>query len=165
MRKDSIISFRISSDTRRALKDKAKQEHRSVSSLLEVMIEKYLCDGHQPASRDSERRRFPRRSFQSPALVEAKTAQDRRCYLAGTIQDISLNGLKVVFPYGEPVNFLREDTNGTFDIILRVPGSHRPVNLTCDVRRLHDTGEEYQIGAEISNAEFQSYQAMQNYLM
>lgn len=165
MRKDSIISFRISSDTRQALKDKAKQEHRSVSSLLEVMIEKYLCDGHHAASRNSERRRFPRRSFQSPALVEASAGDERKCYLAGTVQDISLNGLKVIFPYGEPVNFLREEVNGTFDIILRVPGSHRPVTLTCDVRRLHDTGEEYQVGAEFRNAEFQGYQAVQSYLM
>lgn len=164
MKKDCIISFRLPTKTRDALKLEAAREHRSMSSLLELVIDEYLNRSGN-TKKGGERRRHPRRNFHSPALVETEFEPERKCYLAGTVQDISLTGLRISFPYGEPVSFLRERRDGTFDIVLRIPGSQRPINFSCSVKRVEDTGHDYQVGAMISNAEFHSYQALQNYIM
>lgn len=165
MKKDAIICLRINSRIRDVLKEKAEQESRSLSSLLEIIINEFIDRDNPSLVSRVERRRFNRKSVSFPGIVQSGAKNNGGLNKTVVIQDISLNGVRIAFPDEDDYQVLKEGKVDEFDIFFRLPNEQRPVSFKCKTRRLDDTEGDVRIGAFFSDADFDSYQALQNFLV
>ncbi len=162
MKKDSLICFRASKDLHKSLSQVAKEDQRSVSSMIEMALTNYL-KGRKSAPADKmEKRQHPRKSISVPAIINQV---DNGQIGMGSISEISLCGASILIPR-DFQNNIQIDTQGSrFEIVFNLPSENKPIKLSCESRRVSDFEDCIHVGATFVDAGFQSYKTLQTYLM
>jgi hypothetical protein len=164
MKKNIMICFRANEDLRSSLEMISKEERRSVSSMIENILYRYLEDRKEYKRVQEDKRRFPRKSLAVPALVRALGSEDTTMQ-AGIVLDVSLGGLQISLPDNYQYD-IREDREASrISIVFTLPDSKRPLTMQCVPKRAHPSDSETKIGASFVDTDFASYQALQNYLL
>ena len=160
MKKDSVICFRVSKELHESLARVAKSDRRSLSSMIEMILNGYLNEKN--AFPGVEMRRYSRKPVAIPAVIRQEDcAQSGQ----GSIVDISLGGAGILIPKNFAQNIAVNSKGAKFDIIFDLPQERQPVRMTCKSARVAEDEDGIIIGAVFVDAEFNSYQILQTYLM
>jgi hypothetical protein len=162
MKKDSLICFRASKDLHESLAQVAKEEQRSVSSMIEMALTDYLKERKSFPVDKKEKRQYPRKSISVPTIInQVENGQVG----IGSIMEISLSGASILIPK-DFQNNVRIDTQGSrFEIVFNLPSENKPIKLSCESKRVSDSDDCIHIGATFVDAGFQNYKTLQTYLM
>ena len=161
MNKGVTICFRTSEWLRSALEAVAREEKRSLSQVIELVLEEYVKE-HSDLSVQEERRRFGRKQTTIPASV--KGADSPAPALDGAvILDISLGGLHISVPK-ECIPEIREKPNGSqFETSFVLPHEDKPIRMVCKPQRVVPVNGNVYIGASFADSEFVTHQQLQKY--
>jgi c-di-GMP-binding flagellar brake protein YcgR len=165
MRKELSICFRTTENIKKPLEQIAKKSRKSVSSVLDNIIYNYLGENKSLKVLQKERREFPRKKVHLPALFHDASTQSgdiKTC----TVLDISLGGLLVSVPLGSKLEITKKNGQAIkFEIILPLPESFQPIEITCQSQRISKTEKDVRVGADFVDTNFQSCQILQKYLI
>jgi len=142
----------------------AQDERRSLSSAIEIILTNYVKEKKLFKSTKREKRQYPRKAISVPAFINRHNSEEAKLH-AGSITDISLNGVCVSIPRDVHSEMSGDQEKSNFEIIFTLPNEKRPVHLMCEPRRITDSKEFIQVGASFVDADFLSYKALQTYLM
>ena len=92
MKKDSLICFRASRNLHESLAAVAREDRRSLSSTIEMVLTAWLKERKAFQGVAQEKRRHPRKSLSVPAVLNLP--EPGRMGI-GAITEISLGGVKV----------------------------------------------------------------------
>jgi hypothetical protein len=109
------------------------------------------------------RRRFERKKVNIPAHI-GDTRWQRHEFIAGTMLDVSLDGIRLSIPKGprgEIQNFSETDE---LSIIFSIPTCLWPISMKITPRRVFESAGEVQLGASLIDLNFQAHSALQKYL-
>lgn len=164
MKKETTICFQTRSEVKSHLEKIAEKECQSVSSVVESIICHYLKNDKAVDGIFQNRRRFERKKITIPAYIgDARWQRDD--FVAGTILDISLGGIKMSIPKGTKVDMRNVPGTEDLSVIFRIPSCYWPISVKISPQAVSESGEEIQVGASIVNPDFQAYSALQKYLM
>lgn len=163
MHKDKTICFQTSWEIMSFLEKIAAEEGRSVSSVVETVVSKYFKENKSFANFCHNRRRFERKKVDLPALISDSRLQHWE-FKTGTTQDISIGGIRFSLPQGINVDALQNVSPTEFSIIFSLPDNLRPINAKCLTRRVYESEEDIQIGAELMHRDFLTFTAIQKYM-
>ena len=164
MNKDRTICFRTSQELRKVLEKIAGKQRRSVSSTIEVILRAHLEDRKALRPADQERRRFQRKTVNIPAMIEGLIPDETAMQL-GAILDVSLSGLHISIPDIPHFDVTEGRASPPISVVFALPKVEKTLTLQCVPRHVLHRDEETHIGASIMNADFASYQTLQNYLI
>jgi hypothetical protein len=162
MKKDSLICFRASNDLHESLARVAKEDRRSLSSMIEMALNNYLKERRAFSGVEKEKRQYPRKTLSVPAVINQ---QEPGQIGIGAITDISLGGVKVLIPKDFKQQIRIDSQNSRFEIIFNLPTENKPIRLSCESNRVVDAEDSIHVGAVFVDADFKSYKALQTYLM
>jgi len=162
MTREDIICFRTSRHLHESLMKAAKKDRRSLSSMIEAVLQNYLKEREEFRDAADEKRQHPRKALCVPAVIHQS---DQQNMAVGAIEDISLSGVRIVllkdFKQWTPV-----DSHGTkFEIVFNVPAENKPIRISCESARIVDEEDNLHIGAFFVDADFRSYRALQNHII
>ncbi len=162
MKKQVTICFRTSEDLRVAVERVARQDHRSLSSAIELILMEYLNrNADYPQQR--ERRRYGRKQVSIPARI--KTADAGKKHYKATILDISLSGLRLSMPKESLPELYEGGGSPQFETSFVLPQDDRSLRIVCRPQRAVPVNGSIQVGASFVDTEFMQYQQLQHYLM
>jgi hypothetical protein len=162
MKKDSLICFRASRSLHESLAQVAREDRRSLSSTIEMVLTRFLKERKALPGVDGEKRRYARKALAVPAVINLPEPGQMGI---GAITEISLGGVKVVIPK-DFKHQIRIDAEGSrFEIVFNLPAGNRPISLSCESKRVVDAEDSVHVGAFFVDADFKSYQSLQTYLM
>ena len=164
MKKDNTICFQTSSEIKSSLEKIAEKERQSVSSVVESIIYHYLKNNKAVEGIFQNRRRFERKKVSIPAYI-GYTRWQSDDFVAGTILEISLGGIKMSIPKGTEMEIQNVSKTDEISVIFRIPSCHWPISVKINPRGVYESAEEVQFGASLINPNFQAYSALQKYLM
>ncbi len=164
MRKDVTICFRTRKEIRDAIEEIKEKTKRSVSTVIEEIITCYLRDNQTSEYGKNEQRRFKRTRVSIPVVI-SETSVQTRMLEAGVIHDISLGGLRISLPAGVASEAILSSRGHEFETIFTLPDEKRPISIKCKPTRVISTDNVKQIGATFIDSDFNSYQALQSYLI
>jgi predicted transcriptional regulator len=164
MKKNVLISFRTNESLRMELEEVAKAENRSMASVIESAISVYMEGRKDQASTERERRRHARKIVAAPVFISraGSAVHDRR---TGVIIDISLSGVRISVPKNCTLEICLEDKDSQLETVFALPNESRPIQVKCRPESLFHTNGDVHIGASFVDADFQSYQAIRDYLV
>jgi hypothetical protein len=164
MKKDVVYSMRISRTVREALKRAAKEDRRSVASLLDKIITDYLKTRGflKGAEFNDERRRFPRKKIPLPAKSFFKTGPQE--VFPGVIHDVSLGGVMVGYAKGSEIRFNSKGKLPDFELCFELPRTEAPLCFECDARHMRDVGNEIQVGVAFRNPKTNDVEKLRDYI-
>jgi hypothetical protein len=163
MNKDRSICFRTSIQLRNALERIARAQKKSLSSTIQDIIGSSLQERKALILAGQERRRFPRRKVGIPARIALPDPY--AAVQQGTLLDLSLSGLSYSIPSGLGSGIAEGGATFSVSVAFTLPEGNRPLTLECAARHRHQTDVETFVGASITNADFTSCQALQDYLV
>jgi hypothetical protein len=139
------------------------KQRRSVSSLIEGILSSRL-KGRMAIPGEQERRRFPRKKVNITARIEGLNPGDAAIH-EGAIVDLSLSGVRLSVP--DSLNFkLMEDRTGRpLSMVFTLPQREKTLGFQCMPKYAQNKGTETHIGASFTNADFTSYQTLQDFLI
>lgn len=163
MKKDVIFSMRMQGKIRKALNEAAKKDHRSVASLLDKILMDYLtAKGFlKEPEFEKERRRFPRKKINTPAKLTGLENEPYPC----AVHNISMGGVLVAYRKGTEITFISMGGLPHFGLYLEHPQIDEKLYFDCEACRMHDVGNEIQVGARFSNPNGSYLQKLGSYLM
>ncbi len=164
MKKDSLVCFRLSKNLRESLARVARQEKRSLSSMIEIILANHLKEKKALKGVKEESRQYPRKAVSVPAFVNQNNTEETKLH-TGAITDISLGGVSISIPRDITYEMSFDPQKTRFEIIFTLPNENRPIRMTCESRRVVDSEEGIHVGASFIDADFQSYKTLQTYLM
>ena len=162
MKKDSLICFRASRDLHESLAKVAKEDHRSLSSTIEIVLISYLKERKAFHGVVKEKRQYPRKALSIPAMINKP---DPGQIEAGAITEISLCGVRILIPKDFKHEIAIDSKGSRFEIVFTLPAKTMPIKLTCESTRVVDSPDSIHVGASFVDADFKSYRALQTYLM
>ena len=162
MKKDSLINFRASKDLRESLAQVAKDDHRSLSSTIEMALTDYLKERKAFRGVEKEKRQYPRKALSVPAVINQQEPEQMGI---GAITEISLGGVKVLIPKDFNYQIPIDSQGSRFEIVFNLPAENKPIRLSCESIRVVDVEDSIHVGAFFVDADFKSYKALQTYLM
>jgi hypothetical protein len=162
MKKDSLICFRASKDLHESLARVAKEDRRSLSSTIEMVLNNYLKERRAFPDVEKEKRQYPRKTLSVSAVINQPEPGQMGI---GAITDISLGGVKVLIPKDFKQQILIDSQNSRFEIIFNLPTENKPIRMSCESNRVIDAEDSINVGAFFVDADFKSYKALQTYLM
>ena len=164
MTKNVTICFRTNDDLRKAFKKISQQERRSISSVIENILYAHLKDGKALGQAKEEKRRYPRKALDAPALISELTP-DSEDLIAGIISNMSIGGLQISIPSSYQYE-IKEDTENTrISVVFTLPENKKPLTVQCVPQHVERSNDETAIGASFCDSDFASYQAIQSYLL
>jgi len=163
MSKEITICFRTSEWLRNAFEAIALEERRSLSQVIELVLEDYVKDHHESLSHE-EKRRFARKQTAIPALVKGADSPATVPHGA-VILDISLGGLRISLPKECVSGINKESGASKFETSFVLPEGDRPIRLVCKPQRVVPVNGNVYIGASFVDAEFVTYQQLQKYFV
>jgi hypothetical protein len=161
MSKGITICFRTSEWLRSALEAIAREEKRSLSQVIELILEEYVKE-QTDLMEQEERRKYSRKPATIPAFVRG--ADPTATPLHGAvILDISLGGLRISVPR-ECISEIG-DSHGTsqFETSFVLPDGDKPIRIVCRSQRVVPVNGSVYIGASFVDSEFVNYQQLQKY--
>lgn len=160
LNKDVTICFRTSAKLQASLKAAALREQVNVSALINSLLNDFL-----KTNSGSDKRRHNRKESIIPVIINGMTSSGP-VLLTGTIQDVSLGGVRIAIPKHEQATLVINAEVKDFEIVFRLPdGSTRPVSMTCKPSRVSKVGEDLHIGASFQDGDLQSYFEIQSFVM
>ncbi|MBU1052315.1 MAG: PilZ domain-containing protein [Proteobacteria bacterium] len=162
MKKDSLISFRVSKDLHESLARVAKEDQRSLSSTIEMALTKYLKERRVFQGVKKEKRQYPRKTLAVPAVI---SQQEHEQMGIGAISEISLGGVKLLISKDFKNQILIDSQGSKFELVFNLPAENKPIRLSCESSRVVDAKDSLHVGAFFVDADFKSYKALQTYLM
>ncbi|MGD0232768.1 MAG: PilZ domain-containing protein [Syntrophorhabdales bacterium] len=162
MKKEVTICFRTSEELRAALDVVAHEDHRSLSSAIELILTDYLSKNSE-FPQHQERRRYVRKQVSIPARIKAADSEGK--VHEAVILDISLSGLRISLPKESMTEIYDEVENPQFETSFVLPQEGKSVRIVCRTKRVVPVNGDIQIGASFVDTEFVSYQELQQYLM
>ena len=162
VKKDSLICFRASKDLHESIAQVAKEEQRSVSSMIEMALTNYLKERKSFPTDKKEKRLYPRKSISVPTII---SQADKGQIGIGSVMDISLCGAGILVPKDLQNNIQIDSQGSRFEIVFNLPSENKPIKLSCESKRISDSEDCVHVGATFVDAEFQSYRSLQTYLM
>ena len=160
LNKDVTICFRTSAKVQAAMKAAAEREQVNVSALINSLLNDFI-----QAKTGSDKRRYSRKDSSIPVIINGETASGP-VLLTGTIQDVSLGGVRIAIPKHEQATLVINADVKNFEIVFRLPdGSTRPVSMTCKPSRVSKVGDDLHIGAAFQDGDLQSYFEIQSFVM
>jgi hypothetical protein len=163
MMEDNTVRFQISPEMKRLLEKTAARERKTVSSVVESIIRQYFRNEKEVEAISRNRRRFERKPASIPAYV-GDTRWQRHDFVAGTILDISLGGIKMSIPKGTRVEFRTAGVPDEFNVVFTIPTCLWPISMRISPRRVIESAEDIRFGACLINPSFQAYSALQKCL-
>lgn len=159
MRKEIIICFRTTEELRSALEAAARNDRRSLSSAIELILADHVKKRRGFPDRDrQERRRYLRKQVAVPAYVKARGSE-----YGAVITDLSLGGIRVSVP-AECVSRIYEGPEKSrFETSFSLPSG--TVTVVCEPERVAPSNGNADVGATFADADFVTYQRIQQYLM
>jgi hypothetical protein len=164
MNKDRTICFRTSHELRSILDKIAGKQKRSVSSTIEVILRAHLENRKALRPADRERRRFQRKTVNISTMIEGLNPDETAMQL-GVILDVSLSGLCISVPDIPHFDVAEDRASPPISVVFALPKGKKTVTLQCAPRHALHRDADMHIGASIMNADFTSYQTLQNYLI
>jgi hypothetical protein len=162
MKKDSLICFRTSKELHAALTQTAKEDRRSLSSTIEMMLANCLKERKAFHGVEKEKRQYPRKILSVPAVINQ---QEHGQMGLGAITEISSGGVKVLIPKDFKNKILIDSQGSRFEIAFNLPTKNKPIMMSCESIRVVDAEDSILVGASFVDADFKSYKALQTYLM
>ena len=162
MKKDGHISFRASKELHESLARVAREDRRSLSSTIEIVLTNYLKGRKAFQGVEKERRQYPRKVLSVPAVINQQESGQTGI---GAITEISLGGVRVLIPKDFKHQILIDSQGSRFEIVFNLPAENRPIRLSCESNRVVDGEDGVQVGACFVGADSRSYKAFKNYLM
>lgn len=165
MKKDTIYSLRLNRNVREALKKAAAAKCRTMASLLDMVLTDYLrAEGFLPRLQTGEeRRRFKRNAIPLPAKAIFKTNGNTEA-IPSVVRDISLGGVKVVFPKRIQKLITTRSMMPHFELVVDFSPGSRQMSFDCDMRHINKSEDEIQIGAAFENIDKVTLDQLTNYL-
>jgi hypothetical protein len=165
MKKEITICFRTNEELRSALEVVAREDRRSLSSAIELILTDYLKKNREfPDRGQQEKRRYPRKQVALPAYIkkcESETMQQH----GAVILDMSLGGLYMSVPK-ECVSAIYEGGDSSeFETTFVLPEGQKSVRVVCKAERVVPSNGTAFIGASFVDADFVNYQKVQHYLV
>ncbi len=158
------ICFRTTDALQDALRAIGKNEKRSVSSVIENILTEYVHDRKQWRRPRKEKRRHARKKVGVPALVTHINASDKQVHSA-IVLDISLGGLQISVPTTFSPEIHEDTQHSKISVVFTLPDGKKPLTVQCVPNRLLPHDDATIIGASFTDADFGSYQALQDYLV
>jgi hypothetical protein len=164
MKKEITICFRTNEELRGALEVVAREDHRSLSSAIELILTEYLKKNRDFQNRDQqERRRYKRKRITIPAYIKA--CDDGTGWHGAVVLDLSLGGVGLSVPQECVTQIYEMGEKPQFETSFVLPETKKPVRVICKPERVVPSNGNAYIGASFINAEFVNYQHLQQYLM
>ena len=164
MRKEVIYSLRMSRELRDALKKAAKDESRTVASLLDKIIKDYLTQKGLMSQLDGvkDQRWFTRKEIYQPAtiVVEQKTEPQR---VEIVVINISLGGVLIGYPKKSNVAFSSDQTP-RFELCMDLAEEKESIRFQCEASRMTDSGYGVQVAANFIDADPSDLRMLRSYL-
>jgi len=156
MKKDVVYSIRMSVLVRESLKRAAREDRRTVASLLDKIILDYLEDERNLQLSETEtdrrgfqdRRRFKRKKITLPATLTIKVGGKTETF-ACLIIDIARGGVLVSFPKSSKIKLSTEGDLPHFKLSFHLPQIKDKLHFQCDTFHIIKKDREIQIGAVI----------------
>ena len=162
MRKEVTICFRTSEELRSALERAAREDRRSLSSAIELILTDYLEKNHEfPHQKD--RRRFVRKQVSIPAQVRSNDLEKKEH--KAVILDISLSGLRVSLPKESMPEIYEGAETPTFETSFVLPKEEKSIRMVCRPQRVVPVNGNIHVGACFVDSDFTNYQQLQQYLV
>ena len=162
MKKDGHISFRASKELHESLARVAREDRRSLSSTIEIVLTNYLKGRKAFQGVEKERRQYPRKVLSVPAVINQQESGQTGI---GAITEISLGGVRLLIPKDFKHQILIDPQGSRFEIVFSLPAENKPIRLSCESNRVVDGEDGVQVGACFVDADFKSYKTLQTYLM
>ena len=164
MKKPITICFRTSEELRGTLERMAREDRRSLSSMIELVLTDYLKGKRDFSDRDQmERRRYPRKQVTLPAYVEVSDAGDTQ--YGAVILDLSLGGMRVSIPKECVSKIYEKGKKSRFATSFTLPSEKNPVRVVCEPERMVPSNGNVHVGASFVDADFAVYQRLQQYFV
>jgi hypothetical protein len=162
MKKESLICFRTNKSLHETLVQIAKDGQRSLSSVIEIALIQYLKEKKAFQGVKKEKRQYLRKTLSIPAVIHKQEPEQMG---VGAITDISLGGVRVLIPKDFSHKMMIDSQCAKFEIVFTLPAINMPIKLSCESKRVIDSSDSVHLGASFVDANFQSYKALQTYLM
>jgi hypothetical protein len=162
MRKEVTICFRTSEELRSALERAAREDRRSLSSAIELILTDYLEKNHE-FPHQKERRRFMRKQVSIPAQVRSNDWEKKEH--TAVILDISLSGLRVSLPKESMPEIYEGEETPTFETSFVLPREEKSIRIVCRPQRVVPVNGNIHVGASFVDSDFTNYQQLQQYLV
>jgi hypothetical protein len=162
MKKESLICFRASKELHESLSQAAKEDRRSLSSMIETILTSYLKEKKEFQGVEKEKRQFQRKDLSVPAVIHQ---QEPGQIGIGAITEISLGGVRVLIPKDFEHKILIDAKGSKFEIVFNLPTKSKPLRMSCESMRVEDAEDSIQVGASFVDGDFKSYKTLQTYLM
>ncbi|WP_462323530.1 PilZ domain-containing protein [Desulfoplanes sp.] len=162
MGKDVMISFRTNGKLREALKKMAKEEKKSLSAMIELIL--YQKMAQFPVAQPSDRRDYPRKKDTLPVIIRAGNGTGR-VIEGGTITNISFGGVRISMPKDLGSRIVEEEGERDFDILFTLPDEVKPVSLKCSLKNIAESKDSVIVGASFMQPDSPSCQTVQRHLM
>ena len=164
MKKDVTICFRTSTEIGNAVKSIADEQRQSISFVIETALYSYLKEKKALHGLEKDRRHYARKQVSLPAFIMDPNAEIKE-FKTGKVLDISLGGMRLSVPQGLNLEISTDSETNEFHVIFTLPEATQPLNLKCRSRRVADKELDTHVGAAFVDSDFQSYQALQQYLI
>jgi hypothetical protein len=161
--KSNAIYLQISSEIKHFLEKIAEKERKTVSAVVESIVRHHFKNEKAVEVISQNRRRFERKKTSIPAYIGDARWQ-RHDFVAGTILDLSLGGIKMSIPKGTRVEFRTAGVPDELNVIFTIPTSLWPISMRISPHRVFESAEEIHFGASLINPSFPAYSALQKCL-
>ena len=164
MRKEVIYSLRMSRELRDALKKAAKDESRTVASLLDKIIKDYLAQKGLLSQLDGvkDQRWFTRKEIYQPATMFVDEKKQPK-QVEIVVINISLGGVLIGYPKKSNVSF-SSDKTPRFELCLDLTEEKEPIRFQCEASRMTDSGYGVQVAANFIDADPSDLHMLRSYL-
>ena len=162
VKKDSLICFRASSNLRELLVQVSKEDNRSLSSTIEIALTTYLKEKRAYRVVKKEKRQYPRKTISVPTVINQHDCGQMGI---GSILEISLGGVRVLIPKDFKHKIVIDTQGSKFEIVFNLPNENKPIKISCESKNVDDSKGDLYVGACFVDADFQSYKALNAYLM
>ena len=136
-----MVSFRIESQLKNRLLDVALRENRSLSSLIVGLVRSSLDSRESNETSggiQEEKRNQPRKEVLLPARWRIRQEEDVVEHDV-LLRNISVGGAYTEYMNGQSLQLLQSLQVSSLELAVRMPESHEPVLMNCEVSRIHIT--------------------------
>ncbi len=163
MKKDKSICFRVSGEVHDGLVRVSRDERRSLSSTIEIILSDYL-NKRKSSTVESrqEKRQYRRETLSVPAVI-IQADNEQECIV--DITELSMGGLKISLAKDLEDQLRIEGQDARFEVVFNLPSSSKPIRLACEPKRVVNNENSVHIGAAFVNADNHNSKALRSYLM
>jgi hypothetical protein len=156
------ICFRTSEKLQQVLREIGDEERRSVSSIIEHTLFQYVEERGRTLGWSEEKRRHERRQVAAPALVTCP-GSDR--IQAGIVLDVSLGGIRISVAGTFECRMREDEEPATISITFTLPETKKALTVLCVPKHILPYEDRTTIGACFTDADFATFQGLQDYLV